>query len=305
MHYRVGTRGSKLALAQTNLVIEQLKEHYPEDSFEVVVIQTKGDKNQHTSLDRMGTKGVFVEEIEAQLLQNEIQLAVHSMKDMPEEPAEGLTFSKAWSREDARDVLILKEADSLMELKKNAVIATGSKRRAYQLLQMRPDLKIVGIRGNVDTRIRKLYDTSSEGTCLDGIVLAAAGLKRLGIENQVTEYLEPEQLIPAPAQGVLALEVKADNRELLDKLNRLSDAETELAVQAERGFLKKIGGDCHLPVGAYLSDNCDGNYTLFALFGDECGEHLARVQVSGEGADVERMVDEAVNKVRQNMLWEK
>lgn len=301
MHYRVGTRGSKLALAQTNLVIDRLKEEYPKDSFEVVIIQTKGDRNQNISLDQMGTKGVFVEEIEAQLLQNEIQLAVHSMKDMPEDAAEGLTFSKAWSREDARDVLILKEAGSLMELKRNAVIGTGSKRRAYQLLQLRPDLEIVGIRGNIDTRIRKLQESAQ----LDGIVLAAAGLKRLGLEARITEYLEPEQVIPAPAQGVLALEVKADNRELLDKLNRLSDAKTELAVRAERGFLKQIGGDCHLPVGAFLSDNSDGTYTLRALFGDETGAQLARVQVSGVDTEVEHMVNNAVHIMRQKLLWEK
>lgn len=305
MHYRVGTRGSKLALAQTNLVIDQLKEAYPGDSFEVVIIQTKGDMHQSVALEQIGAKGIFVEEIEDQLLRNEIQLAVHSMKDMPEDAAEGLTFSKAWSREDVRDVLVLKEADSLKQLKQNAVIATGSKRRAYQLLQLRPDLRIVGIRGNIDTRIRKLYETPSEGPSLDGIVLAAAGLQRLGLERYITEYMNPVEMIPAPAQGALALEVKADNLELLDKLNRLSDMKTELAVHAERAFLKKIGGDCHLPVGAHLSENGDGTYTFLAIFGDETGNQLARAEVCGRDFEVDCMVDEAVHIVRQKLIWEK
>ena len=148
MRYLIGTRGSKLALVQTDYVIDKLKRAYPDDDFKAVIIKTTGDLEQKKSLDKIGSKGIFVK----------IHMAVHSMKDMPDEPVAGLTFAKAWKREDPRDVLVLKNAASLDELPHGAVIGTGSKRRKYQLLKLRPDLKVVGIRGNIDTRLRKLYD---------------------------------------------------------------------------------------------------------------------------------------------------
>lgn len=276
MRYRVGTRGSKLALAQTTQVIEQLKIAFPEDEFDTVIIKTTGDMDQKSRLDQIGSKGIFVKEIEEELLDEKIHLAVHSMKDMPDTPAEGLIFAKAWKREDPRDVLILREAASVEELPRGAVIGTGSKRRKYQLLNLRPDLNIVGIRGNVDTRIRKMREEK-----MDGIVLAAAGIKRLGREQEITCYLEPDQMIPAPAQGTLALEVKADNIQLIRKLNTLSDRETDLCVQAERQFLKQIGGSCHLPVGAYCKIQ-DNKLVLQAMFGTEDGKKLAYAKAESE-----------------------
>ena len=250
MRYRVGTRGSKLALAQTKQVIEKLKSAFPEDEFDVVIIKTTGDMDQKSRLDQIGSKGIFVKEIEEELLEEKIHLAVHSMKDMPDTTADGLIFAKAWKREDPRDVLILREAVSVDDLPKGAVIGTGSKRRKYQLLKIRPDLNIVGIRGNVDTRIRKMQEEE-----MDGIVLAAAGINRLGREQEITCYLEPDQMIPAPAQGTLALEVKA-----------------------ERQFLKQIGGSCHLPVGAYCKIQ-DEKLVLRAMFGTEDGKRLAYTKV--------------------------
>ena len=173
MKYIIGTRGSKLALVQTKLVIQNLKSAYPQDEFIAKVIKTTGDMDQKRRLDEIGSKGIFVKEIEDELLDGTISMAVHSMKDMPDEPAEGLIFAKAWKREDPRDVLILKKAESLDELPYRAVIGTGSKRRAYQISAMRPDLKIVSIRGNVDTRIRKLKEGQlCEGEILDGIMAA-------------------------------------------------------------------------------------------------------------------------------------
>ena len=157
MRYLIGTRGSKLALVQTDYVIDKLKRVYPDDDFKAVIIKTTGDLEQKKALDKIGSKGIFVKEIEDELLSGKIHMAVHSMKDMPDEPAAGLTFAKAWKREDPRDVLVLKNAASLDELPHGAVIGTGSKRRKYQLLKLRPDLKVVGIRGNIDTRLRKLY----------------------------------------------------------------------------------------------------------------------------------------------------
>jgi hydroxymethylbilane synthase/uroporphyrinogen III methyltransferase/synthase len=278
---KVGTRGSKLALAQTAYVIEKLKEAYPDESFETVVIRTTGDRHGEVSLDAIGTKGVFVDAIEEALIGGEIQMAVHSMKDMPDETAEGLVFAKPWKREDPRDVLILREAASLAALPPHAVIATGSKRRAFSLMRLRPDLNIVPIRGNIDTRIRKMHEQK-----LDGIVLAAAGLKRLGRESEITQYLSVEEMIPAPAQGVLAIELRADDTALLAKVNALSDAKTEREVRAERGFLKGIGGDCHLPIGAFADTAEDGTLTLRALFGSADGSKLKTVVLSGDDPDM-------------------
>ena len=255
MRYRVGTRGSKLALAQTKQVIEKLKSAFPEDEFDVVIIKTTGDMDQKSRLDQIGSKGIFVKEIEEELLEEKIHLAVHSMKDMPDTTADGLIFAKAWKREDPRDVLILREAVSVDDLPKGAVIGTGSKRRKYQLLKIRPDLNIVGIRGNVDTRIRKMQEEE-----MDGIVLAVAGINRLGREQEITCYLEPDQMIPAPAQGTLALEVKADNIQLIRKLNRLSDQETDICV------------------GAYCKIQ-DEKLILRAMFGTEDGKKLAYTKV--------------------------
>ncbi len=277
MNYRVGTRGSKLALSQTNQVIEKLKTAYPKDSFEPVVITTTGDRRQEESLDAIGSRGVFVDAIEDALLNGEIQLAVHSMKDMPQEPAEGLVFADAWEREDPRDVLILRKEKSLDALLPHAVIATGSKRRAYSLLRIRPDLEIVPIRGNLDTRIRKMNEQQ-----LDGIVLAAAGLKRIGRESEITQFFSVEEMIPAPAQGVLAIELKEDNLKLLEMVNALADAKTQRAVEAERGFLKDIGGDCHLPIGAYADVAKDGQLHFWAVFGNEDGSRLESVKLVGD-----------------------
>ncbi len=294
MHYIIGTRGSKLALLQTESVMEKLKKAYPKDSFSIKIIKTTGDKNQIQALDKIGSKGLFTDEIEKELLSGEIAMAVHSMKDMPDTPQEGLAFSKAWKREDPRDVLILKNYKSLYELPAGSTIATGSKRRAYQLNIIRPDIRIVGIRGNVDTRIKKLYDENEK---LDGIVLAAAGLKRIGRESEITQYLEPDKMIPAPAQGTLALEVKEDNITLLEKLNALSDSQSQLAVDVERGFLKAIGGDCHLPIGAYLNERNE----LMALFGNESGTKLAQTVIELRGKskeDINNAVQKAVKEIK-------
>lgn len=307
MKYKIGTRGSKLALKQTNDVINRLKQAYPEDEFEAVVITTIGDIEQKKSLEQIGGKGVFVQEIEEELRNGTIHAAVHSMKDMPAEAEEGLTFTKAWKRQDARDVFVFREAKSLEELPKGAVIGTGSKRRAYQLLKIRPDLKIVGIRGNIDTRLKKLHSAQSDGTYMDGIILAAAGLKRLNMDEIISQFIPVDDMIPAPAQGTLAIEVKADNTELLEKFNRLADEETELSVKAERGFLKAIGGDCHLPVAAYCDRISEHEIKLRALFGNDEGTKLARVDVieelpeGEEDSAILKIVEEAVVSIRKQL----
>lgn len=292
MHYKIGTRGSKLAMIQAELVRERLGKAYPEDSFEICVIRTKGDRLKDVPLGQIDGKGIFVTEIEEQIQKDVIQLGVHSMKDMPALPAKGLVFAKAWEREDPRDALILRSAHTLSELPKGAVIGTGSKRRAFQLLAIRSDLQIVDIRGNVDTRLRKMQEQE-----LDGIVLAAAGLKRLGMEAVITRYLEVEEMIPAPAQGILAIELKADNKQLLDMLNALADEETEKMAMAEREFLKEAGGGCHCPVGAYCERTKAGNLRLRAMSGDESGGWMGYALVEGE--DPVLLAKKAADRIRK------
>lgn len=299
MDIKIGTRGSKLALAQANYVLDTLKSSFPDNNYEIVVIKTTGDLDQNRPLDAIGSKGIFTDEIEDALLSGRIQLAVHCMKDMPDTLKEGLVFAEPWDREDARDVLILNQYKSLADLPQGAKIATGSKRRSYQLLALRPDLNLYPIRGNIDTRIRKLREGLADGTKLDGIVLAAAGLKRLGLSNEISEYFNVDDMIPAPAQGTLAIELKSDNYELLEMVNSLSDSTIRDITFLERGFLKKIGGDCHLPIGAYASVTDEG-YELRALFGTEDGSKLARTKQAGIAAN-EELIDRAVADIKQQL----
>lgn len=272
----VGTRGSKLAVTQTNWVIEEIKKNHPSVEFEVKIIKTKGDLIQDVSLDKIGDKGLFVKEIEQQLIDGAIDMAVHSMKDMPSSLPEELKFASVPKREDARDVLILKEGyNSLEDLPQGATIGTGSKRRKYQLLNHRPDLNIVSIRGNVDTRIRKIKDEN-----LDGVVLAASGILRVGLEEKISCYLATDVVVPAPAQGVLAIEIRKDNTEVEEILNSLKDDMTEIQVAAERGFLDGVNGSCHIPMGAYCQIEGD-KLNLTGLFGDEEGNALIIKSMQG------------------------
>ncbi len=277
MQVVIGTRGSRLALMQAQTVQKKLADAYPEHEFVLKIIKTKGDRIQNVALDKIGDKGLFVKEIEKELLAHSIHMAVHSMKDMPFELPDGLCFAKAWEREDARDVLVLRDADCLDSLKRGAVIGTGSKRRACQLKLLRPDLEIVNIRGNVDTRIARMHTEK-----MDGIVLAAAGLKRLGREELVTQYLKPCQMVPAAAQGQLAIELRKDDKDLLSKVSAFADADAETAVQTERLFLQKTGGGCHMPVGAYASILPDKKIKLLAFYGNTDGTKTVRCTVTAD-----------------------
>lgn len=280
MNIVVGTRGSKLALTQTNWVVNELKKNYPNVEFEIKVIKTKGDLIQNVSLDKIGDKGLFVKEIEQQLLDKEIDMAVHSMKDMPSSLPDGLKFASVPKREDPRDALILKdEYKSLDELPKGAVIGTGSKRRKYQLLKYRPDLNIVSIRGNIDTRIRKIDDEN-----LDGVVLAASGLIRAGLDSKISQYLPVDVMIPAPAQGALALEIRDNDKDIEEIINCIKDDITKIQVEAERGFLDGVNGSCHIPMGAYCTVE-DENINLVGLYGNQEGTKLIIKSISGKASE--------------------
>lgn len=297
MKYIIGTRGSKLALKQAEYVKYRLEEVYTQDEFEIQIVRTKGDLIQDKPLDQIGDKGLFVSAIEEKILSGEIHLGVHSMKDMPAIPAKGLCFTKTWEREDPRDVLILREEKALEDLPQGAVIGTGSKRRAFQLLKIREDLKIVDIRGNVDTRLRKMQEQE-----LDGIVLAAAGLKRLGMETVITQYLEPEQMISAPAQGALALEIREDMAVLREMLDALGDERADRMVRAERAFLKAMDADCHVPVGAICREKEGGKLYLQTMFGDAEGERLvfAEAESTADG-DPFQLAKEAAEQIQCQM----
>lgn len=276
----VGTRGSKLALIQTNWAVEELKKANPGIEFEIKVIKTKGDLVTHLPLHKIGDKGLFTKEIEQQLLNREIDLAVHSMKDMPSILPQGLKFASVPKREDPRDILVLKENYKTIEdLPHGARIGTGSKRRIYQLLKYRPDLEIVPIRGNIDTRIRKIEDEN-----LHGIVLAAAGLLRAGLEQRISSYLPTNIMIPAPAQGALALEIRENDSHMEEIISHIKDETTEIQVAAERGFLTGVNGSCHVPMGAYCEIN-DDKLILTGLYGDEDGKKLVVKSIEGSVKD--------------------
>ena len=270
MEIIVGTRGSKLALTQTNWVIEQLSQQHPAITFTTKIIKTKGDIIQNIALDKIGDKGLFVKEIEEQLLAGTIDLAIHSMKDMPSDVTAGLCFAKTPPREDRRDVLVLREGlTSLEDLPQGATIGTGSKRRQYQLLEVRPDLNLVPIRGNIDTRVGKIKTEN-----LDGVVLAAAGLRRAGMAEVISYYIPETVVVPAPAQGALGIQIREGDEKVQAIVAAIACPEDEIEVQAERAFLKGVEGSCHIPIGA-SARLADGMLTMLTVFGNEEGSFLS------------------------------
>lgn len=305
MNIKIGTRGSKLALIQTEYVINRLKEKYPDKSYEIVVIKTKGDIVLDKPLNSIGFAGVFVKEIEEKLKLGEIDMAVHSMKDMPVYPAEGLVFSRLWEREDNRDVLIINgkknpEKKSFMELPTGAVIGTGSIRRSVMLRALRSDIRVVNIRGNVDTRLKKMED---EG--LDGIVLAAAGLKRMGMESIISCYFDDEEMTPAPTQGILALECREADVSLKEMLDSLSDETSDIEGTCEREFLREMGADCHVPVGASckLCENKTG-LSLKVFYGRADGSKTAKATVTGSNTkELAQLAAKEIRKKLAGKVW--
>ncbi len=243
---RIGTRGSLLALRQSEQVKAALSAMHPELRIELEIIKTTGDKILDVPLAKVGGKGLFVKEIEEALLARQVDLAVHSMKDVPSMLPEGLEIGVVPAREDPRDVLVSGKAGTLEELPQGAVIGTSSLRRGAQALAVRPDLRVETLRGNLDTRLRKARDGS-----YDAVILAAAGLHRMGWKDRVTAYLDPDVFIPAIGQGALGIEIRADDREVWGLLRGLHDVSTAVAVTAERAFLRELEGGCQVPIGGH------------------------------------------------------
>ena len=265
---RIGTRGSKLALTQTRWVQSWLTQQWPGLAVELTTIHTSGDRFVDQPLSAIGGKGLFVKEIEEALSAGTIDCAVHSMKDVPNELAEGLVIAAVPEREDVRDVLIARNAGGLRELPKGARVGTSSLRRMALILAARPDIQVGSLRGNVDTRLRKL-DTGD----VDAIVLAAAGLRRFGIARPEAKSFDPEEFIPAIGQGALAIECRDDD--VAELLAPLDHTETHVAVTAERAFLKQVGGSCRTPLAAYATLNGDA-VTLRALIASPDGRQVVR-----------------------------
>lgn len=258
----VGTRGSTLAIIQTNMVIEAIKANYPGVEIEVKKIKTAGDKILDKSLSKIGGKGLFIAEIEEALKNGSIDFAVHSMKDVPNIVPEGFKILTALKREDPRDAVITRDGRKLSELPYGAVIGTSSLRRIAQIKEIRKDFNFKPLRGNVDTRINKLQNGEA-----DAIILAAAGLKRMGLEHKISEYLDIHSCIPAVGQGALCIEINRDNKEVFNIVNTIEDASNYRCVAAERAFLKELEGGCSIAIGAHAAEKEN-----IHLEGFVCGE---------------------------------
>ena len=265
----VGSRGSELALIQTESVVAKIKKANPYLKITIARIVTKGDRDSHTCLDQVEGVGIFVKEIEEALLNGKIDLAVHSLKDMPTEIPQGLCLAAVTERLDPRDILVSR-AKRLDELTPGSKIGTGSFRRALQLAAYRPDLETYSIRGNVDTRLRKVFCGE-----LDGVILAAAAMSRLGWEEKISEYLPVEHFLPAVGQGALGIEARLGDKEIIELLSGINHLPTWQSITAERAFLKALGGGCRAPIAA-LGTVEDTVLKLEGMAADATGKKILR-----------------------------
>lgn len=294
---RIGTRGSALALAQAAEVEARMAAAHPAlaapEAIEIVVIKTSGDKAVDRSLAEIGGKGLFAKELEEALADRRIDLAVHSLKDLPSVLPEGLTLAAHLPREDPRDAFFSLRSPSLAALAEGAVIGTSSPRRRAQLLHARPDLAIVPLRGNVDTRLRKL-----EAGAVDATLLAVAGVKRLGLAPRITAVLAPEEILPAAAQGAIGIECRADNARARDWARAVDDAPTAVCVSAERAVLTALGGSCRTPIAA-LAALESGDLRLRAMILRPDGSECLTAERRGAAADAGALGRDAGDELRR------
>ena len=295
---RIGTRGSQLALTQSRWVQAALQRQHPTLTVELLTIKTTGDRFVDTPLSTIGGKGVFVKEIEEALTDGRVDCAVHSMKDVPTELAPGLVIAAVPTREDPRDVLVSRTRGTVRELPDRARLGTSSLRRMALVRAQRNDLDVVALRGNVDTRLRKL-----DAGELDALVLASAGLRRLGIVRADMVLLDPLDFVPAIGQGALAIESRDDATRAL--LAVLDDAETRIAVSAERAFLARVGGSCRTPLAAHATVNA-GHVDLRALIANPDGTQIVRgargAEIAGAAALGRELADELLGRGGRRIL---
>jgi hydroxymethylbilane synthase len=286
--FRIGTRGSALALAQTGQVIDKLKAKHSAlqepGATSLVVIKTTGDREQSRLLAEIGGKGLFTKELDEAMLRGDIDLAIHSMKDMPTYLPEGIVLHAITERVDARDAFISSKAKNIAELPEGATVGTASLRRKSQLLNLRPDLRVVPFRGNVDTRLQKLADGE-----VDATLLAYAGLKRMGKEDAVTSLIDIDQMLPAVGQGVLAATCREDDRRANTLIAALAHPPTTAAVLAERAMLAVLDGSCQTPIAGWAQLDGAGNLTLRGIIARPDGAEKAEVSLSGPSSEAEQI----------------
>jgi hydroxymethylbilane synthase len=287
----IGTRGSALARRQAELALAALRHAVPELEATIQVVQTEGDRRSDTPLEVIGGQGVFVKDIERHLQRAEIDVAVHSLKDMPAEQSPSLTIAACLPRGDARDALVGRDSANLADLAPGARIGSDSRRRAMQVLAQRPDLAMVSIRGNVETRIGKL-----DAGQYDGVVLAIAGLERLGLAHRATQVFSIREMLPAVGQGVLAVQCRSADNEVIELLGAVDHPATHTATDAERAFLRALGAGCSLPVGAYATVD-DDEIRLDAVLADESGKPH-RAHAKGPASTGERLGTALAQRLR-------
>jgi len=291
---RIGTRGSQLALWQARFIKSEINSLFPDIQIKIEVIKTEGDKLVNSPLSEIGGKGVFVKDIEEALLNNKIDLAVHSLKDMPSVLPGGLIISAVTKRKHAADALVSRNNIQLEELKPGSRVGTGSLRRKAQLLYHYPWLEIVPIRGNVETRLDKL-----DGENLDAIILAVAGLQRMGFGDRISQIIDTEILIPAPGQGIVAVESREEDENTNNILSGLSDLNSKYESLLERSFLKSLGGDCNIPAGCYAK--VEGkSISSIAFISDESGNNMFTEKIIGKVSESENLGATLFNMLIEN-----
>ena len=288
----IGTRGSQLALYQANKVKQELEKKYPELCVELKIIKTKGDKILDVALSKIGDKGLFTKELEIALLEGVIDMAVHSLKDLPTELPEEFTIGAILKRADFRDALVSKNGLKLNELTEEHVIATSSLRRIAGLRKVNPDFKIVDIRGNVNTRLKKMED----GYC-DAMIMASAGLKRLGLGKYITEVLKPSEFIPAVAQGAIAVETRNGDERVDSLLQVINDKPTQVEVTAERAFMRSLEGGCQVPVGAYSSLE-NGVITLTGFVSSLNGDKYLKETLTDKAGNAKELGEKLAGRMK-------
>ncbi len=291
---RVGTRASKLARLQTQIVVDQLQTHFPNETIEVVPVTTGGDKVVDRPIADLGFRGVFVKELEEALLAHEVDLVVHSLKDLPTEMIPGLTVAAVMERQDPRDILATINGATFAELKQNAVVATSSRRRAAQLAHLRADIKFIDIRGNIETRLRKL----EEGYC-DATLLAYAGLLRLKLTDRVSQVFDIDELTPAAGQGALAVECRSDDQKVVEQLSRLDQSSVRVEILCERAFLNELGGGCSVPIGAIARHN-GTRLSLTGCIAALDGSQVFRTTLDDEDGHPEDLGKRLADQMMQN-----
>jgi len=298
----VGTRGSKLAVWQTGWLVERIKEKNPGLTVETKIISTQGDRIQDRPLQSVGEEGFFVRELEEALLRGEIDLAIHSLKDLPHNQPEGLVVPATPGRVDARDALISKNNLSLEQLPEGARIGTSSLRRASQLLAFRPDFKIAPLRGNVDTRMRKLQEGTAEEQ-YDAVILATAGLERLSRGEEISQRIPLNIMLPAPGQGALAPECRADDTAVLGCLARVNERDAQVAVAAEKAFMAGLGGGCQTPVGCY-AEVVFRRLVVRGFVGSPDGTRVIRIELNEDWDGTIQQANELGSKLAEAAIAE-